>query len=182
MASQVGIWKQEHRNFARLLDLLDAQILEFHDGETPDYQFMLDAIDYLVDYADQVHHPREDVVFERLAVRVPQSRSIIEALKKEHAQLAATGQLLLSSLGAVVNGLMLTRGSVEEQAQRYIAAFRRHMQTEEGDVITTAAATLSEQDWREIQRLSAQREDPLFGVRLETRYESLKRQIDAGMG
>jgi hypothetical protein len=41
MASQVGVWKREHRNFAKLLDLLDAQIRRFHDGETPDYQFML---------------------------------------------------------------------------------------------------------------------------------------------
>jgi hemerythrin-like domain-containing protein len=179
MASQVGVWKQEHRNFAKLLDLLDAQIRRFHDGETPDYQLMLDAINYMVDYADRVHHPKEDVVFERLAVRVPASRSIIEGLQDEHEQLAATGQVLLSSLDSVVSGLMLKRGSVEDEAQRYIAAFRRHMQAEEGDVITAAAATLTEQDWREIQRIEADMEDPLFGARLEARFESLKRQIAA---
>jgi hemerythrin-like domain-containing protein len=178
MASQVGIWKQEHRNFAKLLDLLDAQVRVFHDGKTPDYQLMLDAIYYMVDYADRVHHPREDVVFERVAERVPESRSIIEGLKNEHGQLAATGQMLLGSLESVVNGLMLERGSVENEAQRYIAAFRRHMQAEEGDIITTAAATLTEQEWREIQRITAQQEDPLFGARLQARYEALKRHIE----
>ena len=41
MASQVGVWEQEHPTFAKLLDLPDAQIRRFHGGETPDYQFML---------------------------------------------------------------------------------------------------------------------------------------------
>ena len=59
MAKQIAVWKAEHANFLRLLDLLDAEIRVFHQGERPNYDLMLDILYYLIHYPDHFHHPRK---------------------------------------------------------------------------------------------------------------------------
>ena len=63
MSESISLWRAEHRHFARLLDLLEQQVVAFHADDGPNYELMLDVISYLQDYADQYHHPREDEAF-----------------------------------------------------------------------------------------------------------------------
>ena len=71
MADPIDAWHMEHRYFRRLLALLHKQVDVFHTGEQPNYELMLDIVSYLRDYTDQVHHPREDVAFKRVAKHRP---------------------------------------------------------------------------------------------------------------
>mgnify|MGYP000984507709 CR=1 FL=1 len=71
MKDPVGKWHEEHMYFHRLLELLRHEVDQLALGETPNYALMLDIIDYLRDYSDHVHHPREDAVFRRLARYCP---------------------------------------------------------------------------------------------------------------
>ena len=42
MTNDIDKLQKEHTDFAKLLDLLEAQIGLFHRGERPDYDLMLD--------------------------------------------------------------------------------------------------------------------------------------------
>jgi hemerythrin-like domain-containing protein len=61
----VDIWHAEHARFGRLLDLLEREAGRLESGQDPDYQLMLDIVDYLNDYPEKFHHPREDIAFSR---------------------------------------------------------------------------------------------------------------------
>ena len=65
----VAHWRAEHAYFKRLLELLHLEADRFPRGEKPNYELMLDIISYLRDYGDALHHPREDVAYERLDVQ-----------------------------------------------------------------------------------------------------------------
>jgi hemerythrin-like domain-containing protein len=70
MAQPLAVWHAEHVNFARLLDLLEAQVATFHRAERPNYDLMGNIVYYLRSFADRFHHPREDVAFARLVERL----------------------------------------------------------------------------------------------------------------
>ena len=74
MPESLNQWHAEHVNFSQLLALFERELARFHEGERPDYELMLDIVDYLRYYPDRFHHAREDVAFERLAARDPNLR------------------------------------------------------------------------------------------------------------
>ena len=63
MTNDIDKLQSEHTDFAKLLDLLEAQIGLFHRGEQPDYNLMLDIFYYMTHYPDRFHHPKEDLAF-----------------------------------------------------------------------------------------------------------------------
>jgi len=123
--------QQDHLNAAKLLDLLEAQIGTLHDGETPDYLLMFDVMCYMRHYPDLFHHPKEDLIFEKLKERDPSVRPIVDNLMEEHKALAEKGVQFFESLQTVVSESMLPRETLESQGRGYIAFLRSHMDKEE---------------------------------------------------
>jgi hemerythrin-like domain-containing protein len=64
MTDTIAVWRAEHLNFAKLLDILEEQLQRFHTGDEPNYELMLDIMFYMTHYSDLLHHPREDLAFE----------------------------------------------------------------------------------------------------------------------
>jgi len=61
MPDTLAQWHTEHVNFAKLLNLLEAELDLFHKGDSPNYELMLDIMFYMTHYPDVLHHPREDL-------------------------------------------------------------------------------------------------------------------------
>ena len=101
--------QKDHLNAAKLLDLLEAQIGTLHDGETPDYLLMFDVMCYMRHYPDLFHHPKEDLIFEKLKERDPSVRPIVDNLMEEHKALAEKGVQFFESLQTVVSESMVPR-------------------------------------------------------------------------
>jgi len=106
MAEPIAAWHADHVNFARLLNLLERQLIAFHAGEEPDYPVMPASVYYLRHYPDRVHHPREDVAFARLVARDPALQLPIARRLREHRVIPAAGEELLKLLQGVVEGVL----------------------------------------------------------------------------
>jgi hemerythrin-like domain-containing protein len=124
MAEALALWHAEHVNFARLLNLLEAQIAAFHRAERPNYDLLGDIIYYLRSFADAVHHPREDIAFARLAAREPGMELLINRLRQEHRVIAAAGDELYNRLSEVAGDIMAPRGALEAVAATYLVYYR----------------------------------------------------------
>ncbi len=177
MNEPLARWHEEHANFARLLDLLDAQLDSFHAGDSPDYPLMLDVMYYMTHYPDLFHHPVEDLAFERIAARDPSVSTTLQRLQEQHEELRAEGESLVAMLDDVVNGAIRSRETVERLARSYITCFREHMQVEDTAVFPTASKVLSAKDWAEITAPFTGGDDPLFGPAIAQRYAALAEQI-----
>jgi len=175
MAEPLATWHAEHVNFARLLDLLEAQIAAFHRAEHPNYDLMGNIIYYLRNFADRFHHPREDLAFARLVVRDPGMRLPIERILQEHRVIARAGDELFNRLNQVTTDIMTPRATVEIAAATYLAHYRNHIATEERDIMPRAAQLLTKKDWTEVAENVPP--DPLFGDIVEARFQELRAQI-----
>jgi nitrite reductase/ring-hydroxylating ferredoxin subunit/hemerythrin-like domain-containing protein len=180
MKNQIAIWKVEHTNLRRLLDVLDAEIRLFHEGARPDYDLMLDAVDYLIHYPDRFHHPKEDAAFERLLDAAPDSRALADAFKVEHRVIADSGALLVKQLQGVVGGILMPRAAVEGPAATYSTYYRQHMAHEEAEFCPRAERLLGAGDWAAVEKAVPVQRDPLFGDRPEERYAALYRHVVKG--
>jgi len=177
MSSQVTVWKAEHRAFAALLALLEQQLEQVHTADAPNFEMMLDIVDYMIDYADRFHHPKEDLVFARIAQRQPAAADSVRQLAHEHSAIVASGRALAREIEAVVGGAIVERSVVEELGRRYLDVFRRHMYAEEQGLFLAAVECLSDEDWKSIECASPRVDDPLFGERPEQRYRALRSEV-----
>ena len=165
MSDAIAHWQAEHANFAKLLGLLEGQLDLFHQGESPDYEMMLDIMFYMTHYSDVLHHPKEDLAFARIKEREDGARKLVDLLTDQHESLRQSGEALVHALDDVVNG------------RAYVSLLRQHMQTEESEILPLAAKLLRARDWAAIDSAIKSFEDPLFGAHGERRYAALRRQI-----
>jgi hemerythrin-like domain-containing protein len=177
MNDPIARWRQEHLNFARLLDLLERELDRFHAGEAPNYELMLDVMYYMTHVPDLFHHPREDLAFERIRERDGSTGPSIDVVRHQHSGLRRDGDKLAEQLDDIVNGGIRDRESVETAGRMYVAAFRGHMDIEDRTLIPLARRVLDTEDWAHIDAAIADEADPVFGPSVAQRYAALGEQI-----
>ena len=75
MSDTIAALDRDHANVARLLELLESEILAIEVGKTPDYPLLQDIMRYMTQYPDRFHHPKEDLIFVQLLKREPGARA-----------------------------------------------------------------------------------------------------------
>ena len=168
---------EDHANMAKMLDALERQLAVFDAGETPDYDIVRGVVDYCLDYPDLYHHPKEDLVFERLRAVDPAAAAAVGDLPGEHAELAALTRRLEEAVKAVLGDLEVPRGRFEETLRVFLDAYRQHMDREESAFLPAARRALSAADLAEIQDRLDRPDDPLFGAPGEDRFAALRQDI-----
>lgn len=176
MQAPLGFWRSEHRNFRRLLALMEQEIEQFKNGESPNYQLLQDIVYYLTHYPDSCHHPAEDSFFKALLSSEPALQPQLEDLYRQHRQLADDGQQLSALLESVVEGGLVPRRALVEPAERYIAYYRCHMSDEEERLFPVAEQRLRDAGSSGVPRFEPVA-DPLFGDAPVERFRTLHRQI-----
>jgi hemerythrin-like domain-containing protein len=173
----IAAWHQEHVYFNQLLQLLQREAYAFHTGSRPNYELMFDIVSYLREYGDQVHHPREDVAFDRLAKRCPDMELVLGRLAQEHRVIAQAGETLLRQIESILNGTIVPRAEVEVAAATYLVYYGNHIAREEEDVLTRAALHLTPEDWEAVKSAAPGAQDPLFAKEAQQRFRELRRRI-----
>lgn len=179
MPNVIDTWKKDHANFSQLLDLLEVELQRHLDDQSPNYGLMLDILYYMIHYPDIFHHPKEDLVSERIRELDTNAREVVDELMRQHVILRDSGAQLHGQLEAIMDGAMLKRASIAQPATTYINYFRRHMKKEEAEIFPLAQKLLSREDWAAIEKEAPFKDDPLFGNGvLEKQYERLHQQIN----
>lgn len=183
MTDPIALWRAEHANFAKLLDLLEGQLEVFHKGDLPNYELMLDIMFYMTHYPDLIHHPKEDLAFAKIEERSGGIRQAVEELTKQHVLLKESGEQLVVDLDGIVNGSIVSRERVEGPGRTYVTNFRRHIDIEERELFPKATKLLHAGDWAAIDAAVQPQADPLFGKSVEKRYAAIREQIarEAGL-
>jgi hemerythrin-like domain-containing protein len=178
MADPLAGWQEDHNKFSQLLDLLEAQVDAFHRGDRPNYDLMGDIVFYMRNFADCVHHPREDVAFGRLLKHDRALQPIVDRLLEDHRVIASAGAELLAHLQEVTGDVMTPRGVLEAAAANYIVYYRNHLATEEREIMPIAARVLTIEDWTAVAATIPTTADPLFGDDVDRRFRVLREEID----
>lgn len=172
----VNTLRTEHHNIGKLLDT----VLEEIDGHShkaefvPNYAVIAGIVDYLGNYTDGFHHPREDLMFERLVKQMPELNAPIKQLMNEHQTIETEVQELESHLLQHLGSKRAEsrNKSLDAHCRRYVKKLLAHLQFEETEVFPHADA-LRQRDWLAVDKGLAHEPDPLFGAEVKERYEEL---------
>ena len=167
---------EEHADLAKLLYVLERQIETFNDGGQPDYDIVESVIGYSLSFPELYHHPKEDLVYRKLMTIDPVAADGMEDLEAAHEELAAVTRKFASTVHRVLHDPGAQRLTFARVAQDFLY-YWRHIEMEENAFFPAALKAPGPEDWAEIDAQVSDRDDPLFGAKVEKRFAALRQEI-----
>ena len=165
--------KRDHVNLLRLLDLLSSELDALCAGEETNFDLKIELLDYIEHYAEQVHHPTEDLIYAAVLPELDQGEKLLQRLSREHGELVGMAKRFRETLEGIVQGEVQTREEVEIRGREFVALQRQHVKLEEEEVFPLLAANLNDEKWQALESKAPQEEDPVFTRQDFNRFRSL---------
>ena len=137
----------EHKLILRMIALVEKNTELLDQGKFRNWQFYLDAVDFIRNYADRFHHAKEeDVLFVELIKNgMPEKQSPIEAMHLEHAQGRAHVRALEDAAQKALDGETGQAAIIAENAKGYAALLRSHIEKEDDILYPLAERVLPDE-------------------------------------
>ena len=177
MSNIIQILLEEHRNIDKLLLVLEHELEVFDRSEEPDYEILQAVIQYFQDYPESCHHPKEDMVFEKLKVRDSAAANSIGDVEAEHQVETKRLRRLVEAVEEILAGREFLRQTFHDVVLDFIEHQRQHMDKEERLLFPAAVQGLRPDDWAELDARLNDQKDPLFNGVIETKFQALQRTI-----
>lgn len=128
------------RKLETLADTLDAE---------PDWAQIADLIGFLDYFADQVHHPLEDRLFDLVVNKglTPTERHLVFRNLGQHREIKALTGSLAAQVREALAGGTVDPGDFRQSLSAYVALQRRHMRFEESHLFPLLEGALENRDW-----------------------------------
>jgi hemerythrin-like domain-containing protein len=125
--------KDEHQLILRMLVLLEKNALLTEQGAFSDYQFYLDGVDFIRNYADRFHHAKEeDILFEALIANgMPRANSPVAAMLMEHDLGRAFVKGMEEAATRALSGEADQGAAIVSNARGYLELLREHISKED---------------------------------------------------
>jgi len=160
-ATTLASLRQEHERMGAVLQLVARQLDTLESGGGADFPLLGHALAYMHAFPSQVHHPKEDALFGRLALRDPACRSMVREIREQHLQ--------IYEIEIWLKAMALHRpASGAGEAMRFISFGREflrlqrdHARTEEMTLFPRALQVLDRDDWEQVAAAVSHSDDPL---------------------
>jgi hemerythrin-like domain-containing protein len=131
---------------------------------------------YIHEYPEQIHHPLEDMIYSLLLERVDDV-GIVQELITEHTHLEVVTRELRELLESLP-GCIGAGEKLKQQLSEFLVGQRRHIYTEESEVLSLVKNALTDKDWRRLQNMEPILDEPISGRPTWYDYERLSRAIE----
>jgi hemerythrin-like domain-containing protein len=140
----------EHKLIIRMLAVLERNALRTSRGEYGNYQFYLDAVDFIRNYADRFHHAKEeDILFEALVKNgMPRANSPVAAMLMDHDQGRDYVRAMEEAAKAALAGTPGQQAAIALNAVSYLELLREHI-AKEDDILYPLAERLIPEEMRD---------------------------------
>ncbi|MEZ4601087.1 MAG: hemerythrin domain-containing protein [Syntrophotaleaceae bacterium] len=137
----------EHQLILRMIALIEKNVALMEQGRFRNWQFFIDAVDFIRNYADRFHHAKEEDVLFIALVRngMPEKQSPIEAMLLEHDQGREFVRALEEAAEKALSGETGQLPIIAENARGYAALLRNHIGKEDSILYPLAERVLPEE-------------------------------------
>lgn len=140
----------EHQSLAAILHAVRFMLKEVSAGKlAPDVPLFKAMVHYLEAYAEQRHHPKEDLVFKVLAQRTSEGAEALAELGRQHAAAGQRIAVLQKALADYVADPACFSGFAQA-FYTYADFYREHMMLEEDIVLPLVRKYLTADDWTSV--------------------------------
>jgi len=167
--------RRDHVNLSRLLDLLSAQLDALRDGHESNFDLKIEMLDYIEHYAEQHHHPTEDLIDQRVFAKpeLAEQRPLQDRVLREHEALLGLARRYRELLEGVIQGEVVPREEIEVRGRDFIALQRQHIDLEEQELFPLVEKNLTEEEWKQLETSIPHMDDPVFQRQDYNRFRSL---------
>jgi len=170
--------REDHARFSRVLSMVGRDAQRLLDEPEAVLPLFSEAVDYVVHFQNIYHHPREEVMFAKVADASESLAAASARLSQEHELTDRAGEELLATLrrASRSDSERSTRRELARRLERFAQSMRTHIAQEEEILYAEAWETLSPSDWDD---LAASAPDPLDRAQDE-RYPLLADYVRQG--
>jgi hemerythrin-like domain-containing protein len=170
--------RAEHGHMATVMQLFTEQLTAIESGELVDTHVVYEIMDYMVTWPDRFHHPREDLIYGRVAEIDGKAMDEVDTLQRDHDHTGNRGREVLKEverwrLGEISGTALVKTG------RDYVDHIYEHMNVEEKLVFPHIEAVLTLQDWRELaedDQLEAV-SPSVFGPQVQREFRNMTRKL-----
>jgi hemerythrin-like domain-containing protein len=150
MRDVTSVLTEEHRLILRMIDLAEHNTRLLEQGTFADWDFYLDAVDFIRHYADRFHHAKEEDVLFRELVRngMPEQSSPVAAMLMAHDEGRAFVRGMEEAVRRAQGGDAAATQAVAENARGYAALLRDHIDKED-NILYPLAERVLPAGWRD---------------------------------
>ncbi len=177
----LDVIRDEHRALAGMLTALRTIVRDVAAGRAaPDFALLRAMVFYVHAFPERLHHPKETgLLFRALRDRGAPATATLDRLDEDHERGEAAVMRLAMALLEYEQLGESRRAAFADAVEDYVAAYLRHMELEEREVLPLAERLLDADAWRAIDEAFAQNRDPLTGHPPEQAYRALFSRIVA---
>ena len=137
---------EEHKLILRMIGLVERNTALMEAGRFRDWQFFLDAVDFIRSFADRFHHAKEeDVLFAALVANgMPAQNSPVAAMLMAHDQGRSFVRGMEEAAQKALDGEPGQIPLIAENARGYAALLRDHIDKEDNILYPLAERVLPE--------------------------------------
>ena len=141
-----AVMVEEHKLILRIINLLETSVRLLDEGKFRDWDFYLDAVDFIRNYADRFHHAKEeDILFKALVDNgMPAENSPVAAMLMAHDQGRDHVLQMEEAAGKAKAGEPGQVPVIAENARGYIELLRDHIDKEDTILYPLAERVLPE--------------------------------------
>ncbi|HEX9874514.1 MAG TPA: hemerythrin domain-containing protein [Deferrimonas sp.] len=174
-----AVMVDEHKLILRLIALVEKNTALMEAGRFRNWQFYLDAVDFIRNYADRFHHAKEeDVLFKALLANgMPEQNSPVAAMLLAHDQGRAFVRGMEEGAQKALAGESGQIPVIADNARGYAALLREHIHTEDHILYPLSERVLPE-DLRPAM-ITAYAATAAAAPGLEERYRKLVESYEA---
>ena len=168
----------EHRHIASVMQLFREQLEAIESRELVDSHVVYEIMDYMVTWPDRFHHPREDLIYGRVAELDAAAADNVDSLQRDHDLMAKAGREVLRDI-RLWRDEEIDDAVLVKSGRAYVDHMYEHMNSEEKIVFPQIDEVLSAQDWRELAQEDDLRPvaDPVFGQRVQREFRNMARKL-----
>ena len=177
MPKIIDILLEEHQNIEKLLLVLEHELEIFDRSGRPDYEILQTIIQYFQDYPENCHHPKEELIFEKLKLRDPAAAKRFGNVEAEHAVETRRLRSFARAVEYILADQEFLRETFHLAVHDFIEHQREHLKKEERLLFPAALKALQSEDWAAIDGRLDDRKDPLFDSVVEEKFHNLQKTI-----
>ena len=151
--------REEHRNIEELLLVLEHELSVFDRNERPDYEVIQGVIRYFEDYPDCCHHPKEDMIFDKLKLRDFVAAESVGDLEAEHQNEGKRLRRVAQVVRSILTDHDILRQTFHNTMRDFIDLERKHLEMEERVLFPIAIKTLRPEDWAHIEAVWSEKQE-----------------------
>lgn len=168
---------QDHANIRRLLTILNGKVAKLRGGEHPNFGLLAEVVDYLINYADEYHHPWEQNLFFHFANRDEELDRVMAQCGEQHDALRVSGCELCKSLDCILHDAVVPMDKFTDKLEQYVKLQSQHLDLEDHQLAPRLLSVATTVDWQRLERGLSRPVDPLFGGNQSEQYSMLYQQL-----